>query len=80
MAARRQARLQLTGNRRAVAVDDPRLQDRVADNASETDRTESESLLFGTGFGTVSDVQTGPDGAVHVVDHSREVVWRIGRR
>jgi len=43
--------LNLTGNRRQVAVDDPRLADHVADNFFKYDITESESLLFGTGFG-----------------------------
>src|SRR5262249_39792486 len=37
----------LTGNRRKIAVADPRLEDRVADNNNKFDITESESLLFG---------------------------------
>jgi len=41
-------RLNLTGNRRKIGVDDPRLEDRVADNNFKFDITESESLLFGT--------------------------------
>ena len=53
-------RLRLTGNRRAIAVDDPRLEDRVADNNAKYDITESESLLFGRNFGVATDVQTGP--------------------
>src|SRR5690606_2888667 len=43
----------LTGNRRKIAVDDPRLEDRVADNLHKFDITESESLLFGRDFGIV---------------------------
>jgi hypothetical protein len=41
----------LTGNRRRIAVHDRRLEDRVADNNAKNDITESESLLFGSGFG-----------------------------
>ena len=52
--------LRLTGNRRAIAVDDPRLEDRVADTNAKYDITESESLLFGRNFGVATDVQTGP--------------------
>ena len=41
----------LTRNRRAIAVADPRLADRVADNVAKFEITESESLLFGRNFG-----------------------------
>lgn len=73
-------RLQLTGNRRKVAVDDPRLEDRVADNTAKYDITESESLLFGTGFGVGTDVQTGPNGHLYVVSLSHGAVYEIYRR
>jgi hypothetical protein len=55
-------RLQLTGNRRAIATDDPRLRDRVADNRHKWEITESESLLIGRNFGVGTDVQPGPNG------------------
>jgi hypothetical protein len=42
-------RFNLTGNRRKIAVDDPRLEDRVADNLAKFDITESESLLLALG-------------------------------
>ena len=73
-------RLQLTGNRRAIAVDDPRLEDRVADNPTFHDLTESESLVFGTGFGVVTDIETGPDGHLYVVSLSAGAVYEVGRR
>ena len=53
-------RIELTGNRREVAVDDPRLEDRVADNVGKWEITESESLLFGRNFGVVTDIQHRP--------------------
>jgi len=73
-------RLQLTGNRRNVAVDDPRLEDRVADNTAKFDPTESESLVFGTGFGVGTDIQTGPNGNVFVVSLTHGAVYEISRR
>ena len=60
-------RFNLTGNRRAIDVDDPRLEDRVADNKHKWEITESESLLFGRDFGVGTDVQTGPNGNLYVV-------------
>jgi aldose sugar dehydrogenase len=42
----------LTGNRARIGVDDPRLEDRVADNTHKFDITESESLLIGRNSGS----------------------------
>ena len=70
----------LTGNRNKIAVDDPRLEDRVADNTAKHDITESESLLFGTGFGVGTDIKTGPNGNLFVVSASHGAVYEIFRR
>ena len=43
--------------------------------------TESESLLAETGFGVVTDIETGPDGHLYVVSLSQGAVYEIsGRR
>jgi len=73
-------RLQLTGNRRKVAVDDPRLEDRVADNLTFHDLTESETLLIGRNFGVVTDIETGPNGNLFVVSLDQGTVHEIFRR
>jgi glucose/arabinose dehydrogenase len=73
-------RFNLTGNRRTIAVDDPALEDRVADNLEANDLTESESLVFGSGFGIVTDIETGPNGNLFVVSLSQGAVYEIGRR
>jgi len=72
-------RLNLTGNRRKIGVDDPRLDDRVADNLHKWELTESESLLFGRNFGVVTDVQTGPNGNLYLVSLSNGVVYEVFR-
>ena len=73
-------RLNLTGNRRKVGIDDPRLEDLVADNVNKWEITESESLLFGRNFGIVTDVQTGPNGNLYLVSLSNGVVYEVFRR
>ena len=73
-------RFELTGNRRAVDVDDPRLEDGVADNVNKWEITESESLLFGRNFGVGTDIQTGPNGHLYVVSLSHGAVYEIQRR
>ena len=70
----------LTGNARRIGVDDPRLDDRVADNLCKFDLTESESLLIGRNFGTVTDLQTGPNGNLFVVSVDTGSVFEIFRR
>ena len=70
----------LTGNRRAIAVDDPRLEDRVADNVAKFDITESESLLFGRNFGIGSDIESGPNGNLFVVSLDQGAIYEIFRR
>ena len=69
----------LTGNRRKIGVDDPRLNDRIADNLCKFDLTESESLLIGRNFGTVTDIQTGPNGNLFVVSIDTGSVFEIFR-
>jgi glucose/arabinose dehydrogenase len=69
----------LTGNRRKIAVDDPRLEDRVADSLAKHDLTESESLLIGRDFGVLTDIETGPNGNLYVVSLTRGTVYEIFR-
>jgi glucose/arabinose dehydrogenase len=70
----------LTGNRARIGVDDPRLEDRVADNNHKFDITESESLLIGRDFGVVTDIETGPNGNLFVVSLDQGAIHEISRR
>jgi len=72
-------RMQLGSNRQLIAVTDSRLADGVADNLAKFDITESESLLFGTGFGVSTDIQTGPNGNLYVVSLSDGAIYEIFR-
>ena len=72
-------RMQLTGNRRSIAVSDPRLDDRVADNVSFHEMTESESLVIGRDFGIITDIKTGPRGELFVVSLDQGSVYEIFR-
>ena len=58
----------LNGGRTHLRFDDDRLKDGVADNTALDDfATEGDEILFGMNFGIVTDIQTGPDGAVYLV-------------
>lgn len=61
-------RFRLNGGRNQFQFDDERLKDGVADNLALDDfATEGEEILFGMNFGIVTDIQTGPDGAMYLV-------------
>lgn len=72
-------RLELSADRQSLAVgaQDSRLADRVADNNFKYDGTESESLLFGSNFGGVTDIKTGPNGNLFVVSVTRGTIYEI---
>jgi aldose sugar dehydrogenase len=70
----------LTGNRRNIAVDDARLEDRVADNTAKHELTESESLLIGRDFGVSTDIETGPNGNLFVVSLTKGAIFEVFRR
>jgi glucose/arabinose dehydrogenase len=73
-------RFRLNGGRNRFEFDDDRLKDKVADNLALDDfTTESESLLFGLDFGIVTDIQTGPDGALYLVGPSSGAIRKISK-
>ncbi|HWB03167.1 MAG TPA: PQQ-dependent sugar dehydrogenase [Verrucomicrobiales bacterium] len=65
---------------RTLDLDDPLLRDRVADNLGKFDITESESLLFGTNFGVVTDIQNNPGRGLYLVSLTRGTVYSIERK
>ena len=72
-------RFDLTKNRQRLAWSDPALADLVADNDAKHSVLESESLLFGTGFGVSTDIQTGPGGGLFVVSTTSGSVYEVHR-
>ena len=73
-------RIRFAGGGRRLLAPDPLLRDGVADNLCKIDLTESESMLFGTGFGIGTDVQTGPNGNLFVVSLSDGAIYEVLRR
>jgi aldose sugar dehydrogenase len=73
-------RLPVDRNRKQIDPDDRRLRDRVADNIRKYDLTESESLLFGTGFGVTADVRESPAGTLYAVSTSLGTIFEIRKK
>jgi glucose/arabinose dehydrogenase len=73
-------RLPIDASRKKVDPDDRRLRDRVADNIRKYDLTESESLLFATGFGVTPDVRESPAGTLYVVSTSSGTIYEIRKK
>ncbi len=72
-------RFQVTGNRRKVGVDDPRIEDRVADNLGKFEVTESESLVWGQNFGLTTDILQGPNGNLFVLSLTHGALYEVFR-
>jgi glucose/arabinose dehydrogenase len=72
-------RMEISGNRRMVGVDDPRIEDRVADNLGKFEATESESLVWGQNFGLTTDILQGPNGNLFVLSNTRGALFEVFR-
>ena len=70
-------RFNLSQDRRALSFQDSRLNDKVMDNLTFHSTEEGESLVFGTNFGIVTDIRTGPNGNLYVVSLANGVIYEI---
>ena len=71
-------RFRLNGGRTHLKFDDPALEDGVADNTVLDDFvTEGATIMFGSNFGIVTHIVTGPDGALYLVSPSSGTIRRI---
>lgn len=70
----------LTGDRMAIAPSATFLADKVMDNTSRDNMTEGQPLLFGTGFGVVTDIRTAPNGNLFVLSLTDGRIYEIFRR
>jgi glucose/arabinose dehydrogenase len=73
-------RFRLNQRRTAFVFDDPRLQDKVADNLALDDfTTEGEEIRFGSNFGIVTHIETGADGALYLVSPNTGTIRKISK-
>jgi glucose/arabinose dehydrogenase len=63
--------------REHFAFSDPKLKGRVDNNHYKFDEGQSTSLVAGKNFGIVTDIVTGPDGALYVTSLSNGAVYAI---
>jgi hypothetical protein len=70
-------RFKLSPDRLNLVFSDPGLADRVADNVTKHEITESESLLIGRNFGTGTGIEASPSGTLYVVSLSKGAVYEI---
>ncbi|MEW6043727.1 MAG: PQQ-dependent sugar dehydrogenase [Thermoproteota archaeon] len=65
-------RFKLNADRTGFVFDAPEL----ADNVLNADDPSTE-IVFGTGFGCLTDIEVGPDGFIYIVSLSEERIYRI---
>jgi glucose/arabinose dehydrogenase len=67
-------RFRLNGTRDGFIFTNPNLGDLVADNNGEL-----QELIWGTGFGGITDLKIGPDGLLYVLSYIRGKIFVISR-
>lgn len=65
-------RFQLNNNRDGFVFNSPQLADKVVDTGESMDE-----IIFGTGFGCMTDLVAGPDGLLYIVSLSDGAIYRI---
>ena len=53
------------------------LEEPLADKVAETRDTGIENIVFGEGFGGITDLEVGPDGYLYVVSLGHGAIYRI---
>ncbi|MFQ5600684.1 MAG: PQQ-dependent sugar dehydrogenase, partial [Candidatus Krumholzibacteriia bacterium] len=66
---------EVSADRVGLVMPDASVADLVADTSAERDL-----FLLGAGWGTITDIDTGPDGALYVASKSLQTVFRITRK
>jgi glucose/arabinose dehydrogenase len=61
----------VTNDREGLALEGD-LSDKIADEYEE-----ASSIIFGKGFGVISDITVGPDGYMYIVSNTRGEIFRI---
>jgi glucose/arabinose dehydrogenase len=67
----------MNASRTGFALTSPELADLVADNGNDQCGGEQEEIIFGTDFGIITDLETGPDALVYVLSADQGVLYRI---
>ena len=74
-------KFKLNDNRTQFEFSTPHLQDLVVNTIisdSEKQQVESiEEILFGDGFGCITDIEFGPDGSLYVISLSDNILYKI---
>jgi aldose sugar dehydrogenase len=68
---------EVNGDRTGLTFRDPRLLDLVADPVKEDHDSELSSLIFGEGFGGITDLETGPDEYLYMLTYLDGKIYRI---
>jgi aldose sugar dehydrogenase len=64
-------RFELTENRSALALEG------VLDDTVANTPEEAENAVFGTGFGGITDIKTGPDGYLYILSFAEGALFRV---
>ncbi|MEC4847616.1 MAG: PQQ-dependent sugar dehydrogenase [Nitrosarchaeum sp.] len=74
-------KFKLNEERNQLVFDTDHLQDRIANfttlESGQKDFESLDEIIFGTGFGCITDVEMGPDGLLYVVSITDNTIYKI---
>ena len=74
-------KFKLNEERNQLVFDTPHLQDLIANfttlESGQKDFEPLDEIVFGTGFGCITDVEMGPDGLLYVVSITDNTIYKI---
>lgn len=77
-------RFTLNNDRTGFVFGDPNLSDLVVNQVKNEDGSmdgeSMDEILFGTGFGCITDLEFGPDGSLYVTSITSQSIYRISPR
>jgi len=65
-------KFELDSARTGFIFNDPALSDKMLNEGEEV-----QDILFGEGFGCITDLEVGPDGNLYVLSHLFNAIWKI---
>jgi glucose/arabinose dehydrogenase len=63
-------------NRDGISLDTTQQQSGLSDFVVNSE-DESSAIIFGSGFGGITDIETGPDGSLYILSYDEGTIYKI---
>lgn len=67
---------EINENRDGISLDTTQQQSGLSDFVVNSE-DESSAIIFGSGFGGITDIETGPDGSLYILSYDEGIIYKI---